>query len=326
MALNGGFDYCDRIGEKSRGLTVLAHLTTRYRHSSRAEWARRIEEGEVSVDGLAAHAGLILQGGELLVWRRPPWDEPEVPLDYAVLYEDASMLAVAKPSGLPTVPAGGFLEHTLFSLVRRMDPSATPIHRLGRGTSGIVLFARTREARSKLSADLRHNRITKIYRTLVRGNPSADRLTVAAPIGPVPHPRLETVHAASETGKPAVSHVRVLERREDTSLLEVSIQTGKPHQIRIHMAVAGHPLVGDPLYAEGGLPESTCRALPGDLGYRLHAERITLHHPSNDARVEIWCSPPPDLRSSHQGPKPRGKEPQQPRAAFMKSFSSSLRA
>ncbi len=297
MAFNRGYAYCDRIGAPSAGMTVLAYLSSRYQHSSESVWRARLELGEVSLSGLVAQADSILKGGECLVWRRPPWDEPEVPLDFAVLYRDESMLAVAKPSGLPTVPAGGFLEHTLFARARRFDRDATPVHRLGRGTSGIVLFARTREARARLSEELRLNRMTKTYRALVQGNPSKERFAVTAPIGPVAHLRLGTINAASEMGKPARSEVRVIEQREGASLVEIGIRTGKPHQIRIHLAVAGHPLVGDPLYAAGGRPEAMSHALPGDIGYRLHAERIVLRHPRTSVSTEIWCAPPPDLRA-----------------------------
>ena len=297
MAFNRGYAYCDRIGASATGVTVLTYLSSRYRHSSESVWRARLELGEVSIGGLVARVDSILKGGDRLVWRRPPWDEPEVPLDFAVLYQDESMLAVAKPSGLPTVPAGGFLEHTLFARVRRVDPSAAPIHRLGRGTSGIVLFARTREARTRLCEELRLNRMTKTYRALVQGNPSRERFAVTAPIGPVPHLRLGTVHAASEMGKPALSEVRVIEQRQGASLVEIGIRTGKPHQIRIHLAVAGHPLVGDPLYAAGGQPGAMSHALPGDTGYRLHAERIVLHPPGTAVSTEIWCAPPPDLRA-----------------------------
>jgi len=123
---------------------------------------------------------------------------------------------------------------------------------------------------------------------------------VVAPIGEVEHPLLGTVHAAAIGGRAATSHVRVLERRgegEDRSaLVEVEIETGRPHQIRIHLAHAGHPLVGDPLFGLGGVPIPGTRALPGDPGYRLHAERLELDHPLDGARLVIECAPPPVLR------------------------------
>jgi 23S rRNA pseudouridine1911/1915/1917 synthase len=108
----------------------------------------------------------------------------------------------------------------------------------------------------------------------------------------VPHPRLGQVHAVSSAGKPATTHVEVLEVRGDQSLVEARIPTGRPHQIRIHLAAAGHPLVGDPLYAAGGLPRDESPGLPGDAGYWLHAHRLGFVHPSTGRRIEIECAPP----------------------------------
>jgi 23S rRNA pseudouridine1911/1915/1917 synthase len=238
----------------------------------------------------------VLRAGARLVWQRPPWIEPDVPLAFAVLHEDADLLVVAKPGGLPTVPAGGFLEHTLLALVRRRWPRAVPVHRLGRGTSGLVAFALTDPARARLAASWRDGTVVKSYRALVEGEVTRDAFTVDAAIGPLPHARLGTVHAASADGRSAVSHVSVVERRHDTTLVDVRIETGRPHQIRIHLAWAGHPLAGDPLYGPGGVPRAA--ALPGDGGYRLHAHRLDLPHPATARRLQIWCSPPPPLRSA----------------------------
>jgi 23S rRNA pseudouridine1911/1915/1917 synthase len=219
-----------------------------------------------------------------------------VPLAWAVLHRDQHLLAVAKPRGLPTVPNGGFLTHTLHHLVRRSFPAAVPLHRLGRGTSGLVLFALTPLARTRVSAAWRTSRVEKVYRALAAGVPARSPFTVDVPVGPVAHPRLRSVHAALAGGRPAVSHVRVLEARGGASLLEVSIETGRPHQIRIHLAWAGHPLVGDPLYGVGGLPLPD-PGLPGDPGYRLHAHRLSLAHPATGERLVLECPPPEPLRT-----------------------------
>jgi 23S rRNA pseudouridine1911/1915/1917 synthase len=296
LALNQGFDYREQVDRAGAGVTVLAYLSKRYRHSTEAQWLDRIEEGRVLLDGLVPDPGAELRAGQWLVWRRPPWNEPDVPLCFAVLYEDEDLLGVAKPGGLPTVPAGGFMDHTLLALVRKRYPEATPIHRLGRGTSGVVLFARTARARSALTAALRAGEIVKVYRALACGRPGREVFSIDSRIGQVTHSVLGTVHAACKQGKRAVSRVRVLEYRGKNSLLEVQIETGRPHQIRIHLAAAGYPLVGDPLYCAGGGIRDQEKALPGDLGYALHAEGFIIRHPATGTVLQISCAPPPELR------------------------------
>jgi 23S rRNA pseudouridine1911/1915/1917 synthase len=293
--MNQGFVYRERIGPEGEGQALLDYLVGRYRHSDEATWRARLQRGELDLDAAVARPGDVLRAGQRLVWRRPPWDEPDVPLAWAVLHRDDHLLAVAKPRGLPTVPNGGFLEHTLLHLVRRAHPEAVPLHRLGRGTSGLVLFALTPLARARVSAAWRTAGVAKVYRALASGVPGQEAFTIDAPIGPVPHPRLGHVHASSPRGKPAVSHVRVLEPRGGASLLEVSLETGRPHQIRIHLAWAGHPLMGDPLYDVGGVPLPE-PGLPGDAGYCLHAHRLSLDHPATGARLTLECAPPPELR------------------------------
>jgi 23S rRNA pseudouridine1911/1915/1917 synthase len=293
--VNAGFEYREEVGPEAAGRTVLAWLVRRYPHSTEAAWRERIATGEVRLNGEVALAMDVLRPGQSLVWRRPPWEEPVVPLGFAILHRDEHLLAVAKPRGLPSVPNGGFLEHTLLFRVRRLHPETVPMHRLGRGTSGLVLFARTDGARRAVAAEWRAGRVEKEYRALVRGVPAVESFTVETPIGLVPHPRLGQVHAASAAGKPAVSHVRVLARRDGAALVAVTIPTGRPHQIRIHLAAAGHPLVGDPLYVEGGAPGPDA-GLPGEGGYRLHAHRLALTHPATGERLELECAPPPELR------------------------------
>ena len=291
MPLNAGYAYPTPV--QRGGVTVLDFLAQEFRHSDRATWAGRLAAGEVEVDGVTVRGDETLRPGQLLVWRRPPWDEPDVPLHFDVLFEDADLLAVSKPGGLPTVPGGGFLEHTLLHQVRRDWPGASPLHRLGRGTSGLVLFSLAREAGAALLRDWRGGRVQKVYRALGAGVAGQDEYDLTTPIGPVPHPRLGEVFAASEAGKPSRSRARVLERREDTTLLEVEIFTGRPHQIRIHLAAAGLPLAGDPLYLPGGLPRQD--ALPGDLGYLLHAHTLTLTHPRSGVSLRLLAPAPPEL-------------------------------
>jgi 23S rRNA pseudouridine1911/1915/1917 synthase len=293
MTRNQGYAYRERIQDTG---PVLDHLVRRHRHSGRALWLARIEAGELTLDGNPVAAGTLLVPGQELVWQRPPWDEPELAGAFQVLFEDEMLVAVDKPRGMPTLPGGGFLENTLVAQVRARYPDASPMHRLGRETTGIVLFARSHSAGAAIQAAWRDHSVEKRYRALGSGRCAQDTLVITSPIGPVPHPWLGSLHAACERGKPALSRARVLQRNEDSTLFEVLIETGRPHQIRIHLAFAGHPLVGDPLYGPGGLPRPDLPALPGDGGYFLHAEHLTFRHPATGATLALWAPPPPELR------------------------------
>lgn len=301
---NQGVVHWEQIGPEAAGRTLLDHLALAYPLASRTAWTGRILAGEVTVAGNPHPSPETpLVRGQRVAWSRPPWAEPVVPLATAVLYEDADLLAVAKPSGLPTLPGGGqFQEHTLLALVRRRAPEASPMHRLGRGTSGIVLFARTATARSGLQNAFQDTRTRKVYRALCLGEPDQDRFEVAAPIGGIPYAPLGSLHAASATGRPSLSLVRVLEQRPGAALVEVELRTGRPHQIRIHLAFAGHPLAGDPLYGPGGVPMPGTTALPGDPGYRLHAGQLELEHPRTGEWLSLHCQPPPELRATAELP------------------------
>lgn len=295
MTWNEGHVYEERVAASGDGRALLDHLTRAWPHSGEGEWRQRIESGRVCVDGRVAAPGLRLRTNQIITWSRPPWEEPGAPEAFAILHEDADLLAVSKPAGLPVLPGAGFLRNTLLQKVRARDPAAVPVHRLGRWTSGLVLFARTASARSALSRAWRTRQVRKEYRALCSGIPSFDELTVETPIGPVPYPPLGTVHAASPEGRPATSRFTVIERRDGAFLADVAIVTGRPHQVRIHAAAAGHPLQGDPLYRAGGQPLPDGRALPGDPGYHLHAARLVLLHPGSARELDLRCEPPPPL-------------------------------
>lgn len=297
---NNGYDYPDRISRSEAGLSVLTFYARRYRHSTEAEWREKIGRSEVTLNGRPASAGAILARGDLLAYHRPPWDEPDAPTEFGVLFEDDDVLALAKPSGLPVLPGGFFLKTTLLHLVRRrFGAAASPLHRLGRGTSGAILFTRNHQAGRSLAKAMFERRILKIYLALASGTGLPDAFTVDAPIGPVPHRLPATVNAYRPGGRPSISHVRVLRRFPETnvSLVEVTIPTGRPHQIRIHLAYAGYPLAGDPLYQPGGLPRDDGRdddwtTTPGATGYLLHSWKVRFPHPSRGDEIEV-VSPPP---------------------------------
>ncbi|MEB3265239.1 MAG: pseudouridine synthase, partial [Cyanobacteriota bacterium] len=211
--------------------------------------------------------------------------------------------------GLPVLPAGGFLEHTLLRMLERRhatDPAGLPrpVHRLGRFTTGLLVCARRPASRAWLSQLLRDSTASgappacrKQYRALLQpGRLPLDpgqTLELTTPIGRRPHRRLGWIWAAAEPADPAPlaarSRLTLLRRRPDGDLVEVVIASGRPHQIRIHCAAAGAPLLGDPLYGPGG--QARPGGLPGDGGYQLHAHRLELERP--DGASLVLTAPPP---------------------------------
>jgi 23S rRNA pseudouridine1911/1915/1917 synthase len=284
---NQGYAYTTIISSKYHGQPLLAHLASLYPHSTSEAWQQKLDDGEVTLDGLPATGAETVANGQTLVWNRPPWDEPDAPRHFEVLFEDAHLLAVNKPSGLPTLPGGGFMENTLLRLVQQQSPNANPVHRLGRATTGIVLFAKTPQAAATLFTNWNTPKIQKIYRALAQHVAPQDTYEILTPIGLVPHPLIGSVWAASPHGKPSKSLATVIARTLATTTFEVSLHSGRPHQIRIHLASIGHPLVGDPLYGPTGLPLENLPGLPGDGGYLLHAQYLQFLHPITGHQINL---------------------------------------
>ena len=313
-ALNLGHAYRDRVTPHDAGQLLSAFYAARYAHSSGAVWRQRLAAGEICRNGQQLQADVALAAGDGLVWHRPPWQEVAVPVLPGPLFDDGDLLVFNKPSGLPVLPAGGFLEHTLLAQLQARWPDARPVHRLGRFTSGLLVCARRSASRAWLSALLREStaqgRCTKTYRALLQppvpespllvlepGQP----LSLTTPIGRCAHGRLGTIWAAAPADPAALSassELRLLQRGERAWLADVAIATGRPHQIRIHTAAAGAPLLGDPLYAPGGGAQAG--ALPGDGGYHLHAHRLQLVCPDGGL-LALEAPLPEALRGAADG-------------------------
>ncbi|MEA5533859.1 RluA family pseudouridine synthase [Crocosphaera sp. XPORK-15E] len=299
--MNQGWIYRDKIRPIDAGLTVLEYYTKRYHHSGAEEWLKRILSGEILLDNQPVNPQICLETGHFLTYHRPPWQEPDVPLSFEVLYEDQDLLIINKPSGLPVLPGGGFLEHTLLWQLQQQysDDKPVPIHRLGRGTSGLMLIARSPVARSNLTQQMRDRQIRKVYRTLIGKSELPDNFIIDHPIGKIPYPTLGYIYAATPDGKFAYSECQVLKRSDKNTLLEVTILTGRPHQIRIHLATIGYPLMGDPLYKIGGIPnidDTDKLAVPGDCGYYLHAYHLSFLHPTINQSMNFTCPEPETIK------------------------------
>jgi 23S rRNA pseudouridine1911/1915/1917 synthase len=315
---NRGHVYRSRVTDVDAGDTVLAYHVARFRHSDEAAWRESIELGRVLVNGGRAGAEDVLAAGDELEFHRPPWREPEAPERFDVAFEDEHVLVVVKPAGLQVLPAGPFKARTLLELVRSSDVSraaAAPAHRLGRGTSGLIAFGKTADARSSLARQFRELALGKTYLAWVEGPRLPDSFAARQPIARVAHGPLQ-IFAAAERGKPSLTRVRVLRREaiEDArsplrqgaapgaedravgnaagaerALVAAQPITGRPDQIRIHLAAAGAPIVGDPLFGPGGTPKSD--APPGEGGYLLHAAALSFAHPASGARVKLRSRP-----------------------------------
>lgn len=304
---NDGWTYRDRVAPAEAGLMLSALYAARHPHSDRATWLRRLAAGEIRCNGRSVAVDGPVAAGDRLAWHRPPWWEEAVPAAWGVVHDDGDLLVLDKPAGLPVLPAGGFLEHTVLRLLERRhrhDPAGVPrpVHRLGRFTTGLLVCARRAASRAWLSALLRESTAAatggceKVYRALLEPGllplaPGAS-LRFEGAIGRRPHPRLGWIWcAASAAGLepwgdrspervpdlPACSTLTLLERHPVADLVSVAIASGRPHQIRIHCAALGAPLLGDPLYGPGG--GARPQALPGEGGYQLQAWRLRLPRP-----------------------------------------------
>lgn len=276
--------------------------------ASRSEVQRWLKERRVEVDGRPARASERLRPGSLVRVDRPaprlPAVRPqELPLE--IVYEDEELLVVNKPRGLVVHPAPGHREGTLVNaLLGRLaspaemgDPVRPGIvHRLDRETTGLLVVARTARSFQRLEAMVRERRIRREYLALVHVPPGAaarlpERGRVEAPVGrdPVHRQRMAVV----EGGRPAVTHFRLLERLGDAALLRLRLETGRTHQIRLHMSFAGFPVLGDPLYGGRAALEAG-RAL-GLGGQALHAALLAFPHPLDGRPLRFEVPPPEDF-------------------------------
>jgi 23S rRNA pseudouridine1911/1915/1917 synthase len=284
---------------------VLAELFPEYSRSRLAEW---IKSGDARLDGRQARPRDPVRGGETValtaVLEVQTRSEPEdIALD--LLYEDADVFVLNKPAGLVVHPGAGNPAGTLVNALLHRDPSlatlprAGIVHRLDKDTSGVMVVARSLQAQTALVEQLSAREVRRQYLAVVVGALVSGG-TVNAPIDR--HPRDRLRQAVREDGREAITHYRLRERFRAHTLLECRLETGRTHQIRVHMAHIKHPIVGDPLY--GGplkLPRGATTELVDALrGFRrqaLHAETLEFAHPITGETVRCQAPMPADLQA-----------------------------
>ncbi len=274
---------------------ALAQLLPQHSRSRIKAW---IDSGRVTVDGAPAPPRSKLAGGERLIVREAPVPAdtahaPE-PIALDVVYEDDAILVLDKPAGLVVHPGSGRHAGTLLNALLHHAgdlarvPRAGIVHRLDKDTSGLLVVAKSPEAQTDLVRQLQARTVTREYLAVARGDLAGDTL-VDAPIGR--HPVKRTTMAVVTGGRPARTRVNVVERFGIATLVRCHLDTGRTHQIRVHLAALGHPLIGDPAYGSR-------RAVPGIPPFprqALHAARLALVHPATRKPMAWTARPPSDF-------------------------------
>ena len=271
---------------------------------TRSQAARLIAEGRVRVNGKPAAKSARLSGGETVTVDVPQLRETalppqNIPLD--VVYEDDDVIVVNKPTGLVVHPAPGHPDGTLGNaLLHHCGDSLSGIggekrpgivHRIDRDTSGLIIAAKNDAAHLALSAQLKDHSLSRTYECLVTGNMKQDSGTVDAPIGRSSADRKKM--AVVPTGRRAVTHWEVIARYPGVTHLRCRLETGRTHQIRVHMAYIGHPILGDTVYGAK-------KPVPGLTGQCLHATGLRFVHPRTGEPVELHCPLPPEFTAMLQ--------------------------
>lgn len=279
---------------EAAGQRLDAFLAETLPELTRSAAQRLITEGQVAVDGKIPTKSLKLAGGETVSVSLPEPEEaqalPEdIPLD--VVYEDDDVIVVNKPVGMVVHPAPGHSGGTLVNaLLHHCGDSLSGIggelrpgivHRIDRDTSGLIIAAKNDFAHQALSAQLQDHSLCRTYEAVVVGNLREDSGTVDAPIGRCPSDR-KKMAVVRQGGRNAVTHWQVLERFPGYTYVRCRLETGRTHQIRVHMAYIGHPLYGDTVYGAK-------KPAPGMTGQCLHAVGLTFRHPRTGEMVELSC-------------------------------------
>ena len=292
---------------ESEGVRLDVFLTGVYPAKSRSYFTKLIKDGHVLVDGCPQKAGALLKADQEVTIDFPE-DVPlevlpeNIPLD--IVYEDSDVILVNKPKGMVVHPAAGHTSGTLVNalLYHCSDLSGINgvlrpgiVHRIDMDTTGIVIACKNDVSHNKIAEQLKEHSITRAYYALVHGGFNEEGGTIDLPIGRDPKDRKKM--AVRENGKHAVTHYEVVTRYQGYTLLRMRLETGRTHQIRVHMAHEGHPLVGDPLY---GVKKEKIHS----TGQCLHAYLLGFEHPSSGEYMEFSAPLPEEFSGILESLKP----------------------
>jgi 23S rRNA pseudouridine1911/1915/1917 synthase len=288
-----------RPAREDLGMRLDRYVADNLPDLSRGTVQALIESGRIRVDGQQRKPKFRMTPGEVVSVEIPPPQIDEIlpdPIPLAVVYEDADVVVVDKPAGMVVHPAPGHPRGTLANALVAHVPgisvggSQRPgiVHRLDKDTSGLIVAAKTDRGRTALVSQWEDRSVEKTYLALVAGSVVEEQATIDAPIGRDPKNRQRM--AVLRSGRPAVTRFHAIERFPNATLLELSIETGRTHQIRVHLAFIGHPIVGDQLY---GRPRPTDPQLSRQF---LHASALTFQLPDG-ARLRLEAPLPLDLQT-----------------------------
>ena len=288
-----------RVTDEDGGVRIDKYLTSVCEGLSRSYLQKLLKSGQVLVGGQGVKASYAVQEGDLIELEVPEAVEPEIlaePMDLDVLYEDEDIILINKPKGMVVHPAGGHYTHTLVNglldhcrgqlsgINGVMRPGI--VHRIDMDTTGVIIACKNDLAHSCLAEQLKEHSITRRYQAIVHGVVKEDEGTVDAPIGRHPVER-KKMSINYNNGREAVTHYKVLRRFRQYTHVECRLETGRTHQIRVHMASIHHPLLGDAVYGPARCP------IPGLQGQTLHAGVLGIRHPRTGAYME-FTAPLPD--------------------------------
>ena len=262
--------------------SVEQYFSLRFSYQSKEAWIAQILNGDITVNGKKAHPGWILREGDSIITHAGVRQEPPADCSLNVVYQDRYIRVFNKPAPIPVHPSGRYFQNSMTEVLKKVFPEEVPrpVQRLDATTTGLIVFARTRQAAGFLMKEFQHHRVQKEYLALVKGKPENKYFTLNAPIGVV-NGAQRGVGEGIKNPKPAVTKVECLTTTNDHSVLKVIPLSGRTNQIRVHLSNHRLPILNDDVYGEGD---------SGNYEYGLHAWKLSFQ--CFDRRLEFKVCPP----------------------------------